>query len=216
VTAPAFSAISVTAPPSGTSSQAQGSALPVTWTTDAAVDAGQFSIWVVSSGNGWYGGKIVAADGTAAYDDTIDLNVPVDAGYRIFVYYRAAPGDPWSIYGYSAGTVEVTAPAFSTISVTAPATAVSQVQGSDLTVTWTTDADVAAGQFSVWVVSANYGAWFGGEIVAADGTAAYQTKAALNVPVEAGYRIFVFYRAAPADPWGIYAFSAGTVEVTAP
>ena len=56
-----FSAITVTAP-IGTSSQAQGSALPVTWTTNAAVASGQFSLWVVSSANGWYVGKIVAAE----------------------------------------------------------------------------------------------------------------------------------------------------------
>ena len=149
--APAFSAITVTAP-TGTSSQAQGSALPVTWTTNAAVDAGQFSIWVVSPANGWYVGKIVAADGTASYGDSVDLNVPVDAGYRIFVYYRATSGDPWSIYGYSPGTVDVTRRRFNAITVTAP-TARSQAQGSGLPVTWTTNPASTAGQFSIWVVS---------------------------------------------------------------
>ena len=34
-------------------------------------------------------GKIVAATGTASYADSVDLNVPVDTGYRIYVYYRA-------------------------------------------------------------------------------------------------------------------------------
>ncbi len=44
--APVITSIAVTAP-TGTSSQAQGSALPVTWTTNAAVADGQFSLWVV-------------------------------------------------------------------------------------------------------------------------------------------------------------------------
>ncbi len=55
-----FNAITVTAP-TGTTSKAQGATLPVTWTTNAAVASGQFSIWVVSTGNGWYVGKIVSA-----------------------------------------------------------------------------------------------------------------------------------------------------------
>ena len=40
-------AITVTAP-TGTTSQDQGEALPVTWTTNQAVASGQFSLWVVS------------------------------------------------------------------------------------------------------------------------------------------------------------------------
>ena len=55
-------------------------------------------------------GKIVNADLKASYADSVDLNVPVDSGYRIFVYYRAQSGDPWGLYGYSSGTVDVTAP----------------------------------------------------------------------------------------------------------
>ena len=62
---------------------------------------------MVSPGNGWYVGKIVAADGRASYTDAVDLNVPVDSGYRVFVYYRATSGDPWGIYGMSPGTVSV-------------------------------------------------------------------------------------------------------------
>jgi hypothetical protein len=103
-----LSAISVSAP-TGSASQAQGSSLPVAWTTDASVSGGQFSLWLVSSG-GWYGGKIVAADGTASYADSIALDVPVAAGYQVYVYYRAADGAPWSIYAASPGTVAVTAP----------------------------------------------------------------------------------------------------------
>ena len=74
---------------------------------------------MVSTGNSWYGGKIVSATGAASYSDSVNLDVPVDTGYKIFVYYRATSGDPWGIYGYAPGTVNVTA-GFSAISVTAP------------------------------------------------------------------------------------------------
>ncbi len=140
--------------------------------------------------------------------------MPVEAGYRVFVYYRASSGDPWGIYGFSPGTVDVTA-VFNAIAVTAPTGTSSQAQGSALPVTWTTNAAVADGQFSLWVVSPANG-WYGGKIVAADGTASYADSVDLNVPVEAGYRVFVYYRASSGDPWGIYGFSPGTVDVTGP
>ena len=214
VTAPAFSAITVTAP-TGASTQAQGTSLPVTWTTNAAVDAGEFSLWLVSPANGWYGGKLVAADGSASYASSLALDVPVGAGYRVFVYHRAAPSDPWGVYGFAAGTVDVTAGALSAISVTAPVGALSHAQGDLLSVSWTPNQAVSSGEFSLWVVSPENG-WYGGEIVAADGSASYADSVALSVPVGAGYRVFVYYRATPADPWGVYGFAAGSVTVTAP
>ena len=207
-----FNAITVTAP-TGTTSKAQGAAQAVTWTTNTTVTSGQFSLWVVSSGNGWYVGKIVAADGTASYSNSVTLNVPVDTGYRIFVYYRATSGDPWGIYGMSPGTVNVTA-GFSSITVTAPTGTSSQAQGGSLPVTWTTNQTVASGQFSLWVVSASNG-WYVGKIINADGTGSYANSVTLNVPVDTGYRIFVYYRATTGDPWGIYGMSPGTVNVTA-
>ena len=56
--------ITVTAP-TGTTSQAQGSSLPVTWTTNAGGRhaASSASGWSAPA-NGWYVGKIVAADGS--------------------------------------------------------------------------------------------------------------------------------------------------------
>ena len=213
VTAAGFSSITVTAPAAPTS-QAQGSALPVTWTTNTAVTGGEFSLWVVSPANGWYGGKIVPADGTASYANSVNLDVPAGAGYRIFVYYRATPTDPWGIYGFAAGTVDVTTTALSAITVTAPAAPTSQAQGSALPVTWTTNAAVTGGEFSLWVVSPANG-WYVGKIVPADGSASYASSVNLDVPVDVGYRVFVYYRATPTDPWGIYGFAAGTVDVTA-
>ena len=65
----------------------------------------------MSPGNGWYVGKIVAADGTASYSNSVDLNVPVDTGYRIYVYYRATTRRPLGrLRDESSGTVNVTAP----------------------------------------------------------------------------------------------------------
>ena len=107
MTAAGFNAITVTAP-TGSTSHAQGFSQPVTWTTNAAVSSGEFSIWVVSTGNSWYGGKIVANNGTANYSNTVDLNVPVATGYKIYVYWRATVGSgSWTIYGASPGTVNV-------------------------------------------------------------------------------------------------------------
>jgi FtsP/CotA-like multicopper oxidase with cupredoxin domain len=204
------STITVTAP-TGTSSQAQGSSLPVTWTTDVGVGSGEFSIWVVSPANGWYVGKIVAANGSASYSSNVTLNVPGGTGYRIFVYYRALSTDPWGVYGFSSGTVDVTA-ILSAITVTAPTGTSSQTMGATLPVTWTTDTAVATGEFSIWVVSPANG-WYVGKIVAANGTASYADSVILDVPAATGYRIYVYYRATSADPWSIYGFSSGTVDV---
>ena len=167
-----FNTITVTAPPSGTTSENQGEALPVTWTTNQAVATGEFSIWVVSPANGWYVGKIhAAADtaGPASYADSVALDVPAGAGYRVYVYYRATSGDPWSIYGGSPGTVDV-AEVFNTITVTAPSGTTSANQGEALPVTWTTNQAVATGEFSIWVVSPANG-WYVGKIHAAADTA---------------------------------------------
>ena len=111
-------AISVTAPGDPVQKD-QGEALDVAWTTNVPVADGEFSIWVVSPGNGWYGGKTHAASATVApgsYADAVDLDVPAGAGYRIYVYWRATVGSgPWTLYGGSPGTVDV---ADSTITVT--------------------------------------------------------------------------------------------------
>ena len=103
-TGPALDTITVTAP-TGTTSKAQGASLPVTWTTNAGRGhaASSASGWSAPA-NGWYVGKIPTPP-TAARQlrRRVDLNVPADTGYRIFVYYRATSGDPWGIYGMSRG-----------------------------------------------------------------------------------------------------------------
>ena len=98
--------------PAEATAKDQGESLDVAWTTNADVAAGEFSIWLVSADNGWYAGKIHAAADTvapASYADSIDLDVPVGDEHPVYVYWRYATvgSGAWSIYGYSAGTVDV-------------------------------------------------------------------------------------------------------------
>ena len=58
------------------------------WTPNTAVASGQFSIWVVSPGNGWYVGKIVAADLKASY---VDIGRPERAGRQRLPRVRLLP-----------------------------------------------------------------------------------------------------------------------------
>ena len=146
---------------------------------DSPVASGEFSIWVVSPANGWYVGKVVPATGSLTYTDSVTLNVPADTGYRVYVFYRATIGDPWRIYGYSPGTFAVTG--LGTITVTAPSGAGSYAAGDSLPVSWNTDAPLASGEFSLWVVSPANG-WYVGKIVAASGDLTYTDSVTLNVP----------------------------------
>ena len=107
VTVAGLPVVTVTAPV-GTGSFAAGSTLPVTWSTNFIVTSGQFSIWVVSTSNSWYIGKIVAANpASSSYADSVVLSVPVDVGYSVYVFYRALPTDPWVDYGLAPGTFSV-------------------------------------------------------------------------------------------------------------
>ena len=75
--------VSVTAP-TGSAGYNAGDSLPVAWNTNGLVTKGQFSIWVVSPSNSWYGGKIVASSPTSAdYSDNVTLNVPTGTGYGV-------------------------------------------------------------------------------------------------------------------------------------
>ena len=86
----------VTAPSGSPRARRRAASLPVTWTTNQAVTSGQFSIWVVDPANGLVRGQDTPPPtAPRATPNGVDLNVPVDAGYRVYVYYRAALGDPW-------------------------------------------------------------------------------------------------------------------------
>ena len=172
VTEDAFNAITVTAPDGhhqpGPGQRPGGRR----GRTNAAVATGEFSLWVVSPANGWYVGKIVAADGTASYADSVALNVPVDVGYRVYVYYRASAAEPWSIYGLAPGTVDVTAASARSPSAPPPARP-ARPRAAALPVAWTHQRrrSPPVSSASGWSAPAN--GWYVGKIVAADGTASY-------------------------------------------
>ena len=205
-----FNTIDVTAP-TGTTSQGQGTSLPVTWTTNATPSGGEFGIWIVSSGNTWTLGKVVPVNGST-YVDSVALNVPVDTGYNVYVYYRATAVDPWSIYGLAPGTVDVTASTtFSSVSVTAPTGAPSLAQGGTLPVEWTTNATPSGGEFGIWIVSSG-NTWTLGKVVPVNGST-YVDSVVMNVPAGVGYQIYVYYRPSSIDPWGAYGLAPGLVTV---
>ena len=182
--------------------------LPVTWTTNAAVATGEFSIWVVSPANGWYVGKIVAANGTASYADSVNLDVPADDRLP---HLRLLPRDQHATRGASTAPRRgrSTSPAASR----SPPRCLRQLPlGHEPAGHLDHRCSVATGEYSIWVVSpAND--WYLGKIVAANGTASYADSVVLNMPVDVGYRVFVYYRATPTDPWGTYAVALGTVTI---
>ena len=140
--------------------------------------------------------------------------MPVDTGYKIFVYYRATSGDPWGIYGYASGTVNVTAAAFSAISVTAP-TGTTQ-PGPGRRPAGQLDDQRRGRQRPVQHLGReHHQRLVRGQDRQPTGTASYSDSVNLNVPVDTGYKIFVYYRATSGDPWGIYGYASGTVNVTA-
>ena len=136
----AFTAISVTAP-TGTTSQAQGDALPVSWTTNAGVASGEFSIWVVSPGE-----RLVRGQDRRRrrHGELRRQRRPQRARRHRLPRLRLLPrhhaATPGASTACAAGTVDVTAAGFTAISVTAPTGTTSKAQGDALPVTWTTNA----------------------------------------------------------------------------
>ena len=205
------STITVTAPSGGGEPTAVGDTPRRELDVDSPVASGEFSIWVESPSSGWHVGKVVAATGSLAYNDSVILNVPPTTGYRVYVFYRAQSGDPWGLYGVSSGSFSVVDP----ITVTAPTGTASYITGDSLAVAWTAAPARASGEFSIWVENPANG-WHVGKVVAADGSLTYNDSVILNVPPTTGYRVYVFYRAQVSDPWGVYGVSPGTFTVAEP
>ena len=86
---------------------------------------------------------------------------------------------------------------------------------ASLPVSWTTSAAVPVGaEFAVWADSGS--GWYIGKLVAADGTASYNTSVTLNVPPGTTYSIRVGYRAtAGSGAWSPFGQSSGNFTVTA-
>ncbi len=111
-TGPALSSIAVSAP-AATASVARGGELAVSWAPDAAVAApAQFGVWLVKGGV-WSLAAVYDADDSASYTRQVPVNVPVDTGYQVYVYYRATSGAAWSVGGLAAGALDVSASVFS-------------------------------------------------------------------------------------------------------
>ncbi len=181
----------ITVAPTGAATKTRGSSLAVSWTTDQPVSSGEFAVWAVSSG-GWYIGRIVRQNGTAAYAATVTLNIPVGGPYRVRVGWRPTPGSgTWTVVAAAPGTFTVVYGALS-IAVTAPVGSTTPARGSSLAVAWTTNQPVSSGEFAVWAVSS--GGWYIGRIVRQNGTAAYATGVTLSIPVGGPYRVRVGWR----------------------
>ena len=100
------------------------------------------------------------------------------------------------------------------ITVTAPTGTTTYAQGSLLTVSWTTSPAAAAGEFGLWARSAS-GGWYGGQLVAASGLAAYSTTLTLDVPPGSGYQAIVAWRpTAGSGDWVSSGTSPGSFTVT--
>jgi hypothetical protein len=180
---------------------------------------GEFSLWVRSAGNLWYGGKIVPAvfgHWIAPYSTTLALDVPPGSGYQWVIAWRPEVGSGfWGCWA-SSSAFTVTAPP--TITVTAPTGTTTHAQDSTLTVSWTSDpAAPTGGEFVVYVSSAGGLPWYGEKLVPASGLAECSTTLPLSaVPPGNGYKVIVGWRAVagsgfPAS-WGT---SPGSFSVPA-
>ena len=194
--------------------------MSVAWSASRAVASGEFGVWAVSPTGGWYVGDLVAA--TAAAPTTAYDAAPQRAGRHaatdVVVMYRPTAGSgAWGPGGYSPGTFAVTAAAVFSLTVTAPTgTAGSYAQGIPCRHLDDQPArSPAASSASGWSSSTRRlvrGRPRGRRTAAPR----LQPDLPLNVPVDTGYRRFVFYRAtAGSGAWGLGAFSPGTVDVTA-
>ena len=147
-------------------------------------------------------------------DTAITCTVPKLAAQALSIFVKKVtppvPPYPGSISLSNALAFTVDAPL---ISVTAPTGTTSHVQGSSLTVSWTTREAVQTGVFGVWVESASY-AGGPGKIVVYNDTTSYSTSITLDVPPGTGYRIMVSYRAMANGAWTDFGYSPGSFTVT--
>ena len=196
--------------------------MTVSWSANFPVASGEFGIWAVSAqgAGGWFVGDTVPANGASAnYTHNICRSTcPVNTGYSITIYYRTTAGSgPWLSGALGPGTFDVTAGSVAPISITAPTGTGTYVGRSYVTVSWSANFPVASGEFGIWAVTARgAGGWFMGDTVPANGASAnYTHNLPLNVPVDTGYSITIYYRTtAGSGPWLSGALGPGTFDVT--
>ena len=173
----------------------QASTLPVSWTTNTPVSAGEFQVSVQSSLGTTYASQTVAPNGGVSYASTFSLaKVPVASGYQVVVAYRPTAGSgAFTATGTGSFAVVPLTINVDPISGTYPQTA-------NLSVTWTTSGPVSSSSdplntFDV-SVQGHGGIWHVGT-VPANGTVHYTTPVGLaSVPVGSGYTIVVRYMGA--------------------
>ena len=205
--------------PDGTQSWPEGTTQDLGWTLSAAVDAGQFGVWLIDSESGaWYAaGYYDAVPGETLYAPSFStLGLPLGS-YTAVVYYRSDPNVwLWQASDASPGTAEVTAGA-TAITVTVPDGTQSWPEDTTQHLGWTLSAAVDVGQFGVWLIDQTTGAWYAaGYYDAVPGQTLYTPSfSTLGLPLGT-YKAVVYYR---SDPnvwlWQTSAQSPGTAEVIA-
>ena len=152
--------ISITSPAGGESWQAD-STHTIGWTITNALSSGEFRIWAVDGNGTWHDiSHLTPTAGQTAYSVPVTLptSLPLGAGYRVYVYWRADPTVAvWDLTAESR-TFTVTA-ATQHISITSPAGGESWQAGSPPTITWTVAYALASGEFRVWAIDAA-GTWY--------------------------------------------------------
>ena len=205
--------------PDGTQSWPQGTTQDLGWTLSAAVDVGQFGVWLIDSESGaWY---------AAGYYDAVPGETPTPRASRRSAS-RSAPTPPSSTTAATRtsgsgrpptrapGRAEVTAGATS-ITVTVPDGTQSWPEDTTQHLGWTLSAPVDVGQFGVWLIDQTTGAWYSaGYYDAVPGQTLYTPSfSTLGLPLGT-YKAVVYYR---SDPnvwlWQTSDESPGTAEVIA-
>ena len=164
---------------------------------------------------------------TVAIGGSQTFTITPNAGYHIDTVLVDGTNDPVAVtsgtYTFTNVTTSHTIAAtfagnaFGSLNVTAPTGTGSYSQGGQVTVAWTVSPAVGTGEFGVWVEASN-GAWYGGDLVPANGSVSYTHKLTLNAPVATGYRVAVMYRPTAGSGAWVFpvAYSPGTFAVTAP
>jgi predicted ester cyclase len=190
--------VALTAPVGG-EKWAAGSSQGIAWALSAAAAAGRFTVWAVPAAGQPVSltpaqAPIAVEAGKTSYETTYTVALPAPAQYEVLVRLESPTGELLS-ESRSAGTVTVEPSV--TITVTSPKAKAVWRRGSKKSVAWKLAADVVAGDFRVWAVSA------AGKrtpvtpaakpVAAQAGRTTYTAPWKVSVPAGKGYRILVEY-----------------------
>ncbi len=205
--------------PAGGEEWTAGSTQSLGWSILAAVDVGQFGVWLINETTGaWYeAGYYDAVAAQTVYTPSFVVPAVPAGTYKAIVYYRVDPTQwVWSTSATSTGTATITPAAFS-ISVSVPGGTESWPAGSTQDLGWTVSSAVDVGQFAVWLINQTTGAWYdaGYHDAVAGATDYAPSFSTLGIP-EGTYTAVVYYREDPTQwVWSTNATSTGTATITA-